>query len=503
LEDSTPESKSSSISPLIEARLRKIRDMEAQGLRPFHSGFVPDTDSTAFHEMFSGIAGDEVSERRVRMAGRVMAIRVLGKATFASIRDGSGDFQAYFGRDTVGLEPYKLVKKLDVGDIIGVEGAAFRTKTAQLSVLVHGFTILTKSMRPLPEKWHGLTDVETRYRQRYVDLIVNPSVREMVRTRSRIISYLRAFLTEKRFLEVETPMMQTIPGGATAKPFITYHHALARNLYLRIAPELYLKRLLVGGFERVFEINRNFRNEGVSTQHNPEFTMLEMYQAYGTYLDLMDLTEEMLSGVASHVLGSPKTTYQGRELDLTPPWRRLTVRDALLAHGILSEDQIDQRNTVFITAVERGLEVNKEDSLGKLWIALFEQFVEPLLWGPVFVTHYPVEVSPLARRNEENPLVTDRFELYMCGREMANAFTELTDPFDQRRRFEEQVKAREAGDEEAHFLDEDFLNALEYGMPPAAGEGIGIDRLVMILTDSASIRDVILFPHMRSKKEPG
>jgi lysyl-tRNA synthetase class 2 len=384
-----------------------------------------------------------------------------------------------------------------------VRGRPFRTRTGELSILVDHIQILTKSLRPLPEKWHGLSDVETRYRQRYLDLIVSPSAKDLVRTRSRIIAYLRNFLTTRNFLEVETPMMQAIPGGATAKPFETFHHALNRRLYLRIAPELYLKRLLVGGFDRVFEINRNFRNEGISTQHNPEFTMLEFYQAYSIYEDLMVTTEEMLSGLAKEITGGFKVRYGDVEVDLTPPWERMTVREALLRHCGLDPDQIDDRNAVFIKAVEMGLEVDKNDSLGKLWMALFDEVVEEKLWGPVFIHRYPVDVSPLARRNDEDPTVTDRFELYVCGREMANAFTELTDPLDQRSRFEEQVQARASGDEEAHFLDEDFLRALEYGMPPAAGEGIGIDRLVMLLTDSQSIREVILFPHMRPEKGIG
>lgn len=429
-----------------------------------------------------------------------MALRIMGKASFVRIRDGAGDFQAYLSRDVLGVDAYKLIKKLDVGDIVGVVGRPFRTRTGELSVLVKELTLLTKSLRSLPEKWHGLSDVETRYRQRYLDLIVNPVAREIVKTRSRIIGYLRDYLVRRDFLEVETPMMQAIPGGATARPFETFHHALSRKLYLRIAPELYLKRLLVGGFDRVFEINRNFRNEGISTQHNPEFTMVEFYQAFSTYEDLMSLTEDMLSGLARHITGSYKFTYGDQEIDLTPPWTRITVREALLKHCGLTIEQIDDRNAVFIKALQNGLDVGKEASLGKLWMALFDEFVEERLSGPVFVHKYPVEVSPLARRNDEDPTVTDRFELYICGREIANAFTELTDPLDQRSRFEEQVLARVSGDEEAHFLDEDFVRALEYGMPPAAGEGIGIDRLVMLLTNSQSIREVILFPHMRPEK---
>jgi len=500
LSESSSKTKSSAPSSLIEVRLRKAQELEKLGVPAFAIGFKPDLTVSEFEQKYSGEAVFNDSEEAFRMVGRIIALRILGKASFIGLRDATGDFQAYFGRDTVGSEAYKLIKKLDVGDIIGVLGRPFRTRTGQLSLLVQELTLLTKSLRPLPEKWHGLSDVETRYRQRYLDLIVNPSARDIVRIRSHVIGYLREYLVNRRFLEVETPMMQAIPGGATAKPFETFHHALDRKLYLRIAPELYLKRLLVGGFDRVFEINRNFRNEGISTQHNPEFTMLEFYQAFSTYEDLMSMTEDMLAGLIKEIAGRHQIIYGDREVDLTPPWNRITVREALLQHSGLTAAQIDDRNAVFIKAVESGLEVGKEDSLGKLWMALFDEFVEGKLWGPIFVYKYPVEVSPLARRNDEDPTVTDRFELYICGREMANAFTELTDPLDQRSRFEEQVLARASGDEEAHFLDEDFLRALEYGMPPAAGEGIGIDRLVMLLTNSQSIREVILFPHMRPEK---
>lgn len=498
-----PKAKNPHTSSLIEARLYKVQELAASGIAPFSTGFVPDMTAAQFREKFGGADSFRDDDGPVSMAGRVMALRILGKASFIRVQDASGYFQAYLARDTLGAEPYKLVKRLDVGDIVGFRGRPFKTRTGELSILADSVVILTKSIRPLPEKWHGLSDVETRYRQRYVDLIVNQRAREIVVTRSRIVDYVRRFLSERGFLEVETPMMQPIPGGATARPFETFHHALDRQLFLRIAPELYLKRLLVGGFERVFEINRNFRNEGISTQHNPEFTMLEFYQAYSTYVDLMLLTEEMLSGLTVEITGACKLQYGEREVDLTPPWPRMTVRDALLSFGGVSAEQIDDRNAVFIKAVEAGIEVSKDESLGKLWMALFDQVVEEHLWGPVFIHKYPVEVSPLARRNDEDPTVTDRFELYICGRETANAFTELTDPFDQRSRFEQQVLARAAGDEEAHFLDEDFLRALEYGMPPAAGEGIGIDRLVMLLTDSQSIREVILFPHMRPEKGGG
>lgn len=497
------DAKKQHISSLTEVRIQKVEELQSLAIPAFAVGFKPDISSDVFKERFASIEEVDESVAPVYMAGRIMALRMLGKATFARLADSAGDFQIYLARDQLGVDTYNLVKKLDVGDIIGVRGRPFRTRTGELSVLAEEFVILTKSLRPLPEKWHGLSDVETRYRQRYLDLMVNPAAKEIVRTRSRIIAFMRDFLVERGFLEVETPMMQAIPGGAAAKPFETFHHALGRKLYLRIAPELYLKRLLVGGFERVFEINRNFRNEGISTQHNPEFTMLEFYQAYSTYDDLMDLTEELFSGLALHVTGGYKVPYGDKEVDLTPPWDRITVKESLMRYCGLSAEELEDRNALFIKAVDMGLELGKEDSLGKLWMAIFDEVVEDKLWGPIFVHKYPVEVSPLARRNEEDPTVTDRFELYVSGREMANAFTELTDPLDQRSRFEEQVQAREAGDEEAHFLDEDFLRALEYGMPPAAGEGIGIDRLVMLLTNSHSIREVILFPHMRPEKGIG
>ncbi len=490
-------------SSLMEVRHQKIRDLEAAGIPPFTYGYRPELNSAQFKDKFDSQDVFSEEDNQFAMAGRILAMRILGKATFLRLRDELGDFQIYFAKDVLGAETYKLIKKLDIGDIVWVKGRPFKTRTGELSLIAHEFQILTKSLRPLPEKWHGLSDVETRYRQRYVDLIVNHEARDIVRSRSKIISFIRNFLTSRNFLEVETPMMQAIPGGATAKPFETYHHALNRPLYLRIAPELYLKRLLVGGFERVFEINRNFRNEGISTQHNPEFTMLEFYMAYTEYEQLMEFTEELISGTAKELIGAQELRYGDRSVNLTPPWPRMTVNEALLKYANLSENELDDRNAIFIKAVDAGLDVNKDESLGKLRMLLFDELVEDKLWGPVFIHKYPVEVSPLARRNDEDPTVTDRFELYICGREMANAFTELTDPIDQRSRFEEQVRARDAGDEEAHFLDEDFLRALEYGMPPAAGEGIGIDRLVMLLTNSPSIREVILFPHMRPEKGIG
>jgi lysyl-tRNA synthetase class 2 len=401
----------------------------------------------------------------------------------------------------VGAEAYQIFKKLDVGDIAGFTGTLFRTKTGEVTIHATKLKPVTKSLRPLPEKFHGLTDVETRYRQRYVDLIVNSEVRETFRKRVEIIRLVRDFLSNRGFLEVETPMMQAIAGGATARPFKTHHNALDMDLYLRIAPELYLKRLLVGGFERVFEINRNFRNEGLSTRHNPEFTMLEFYQAFATYNDLMDLTEEMISWIAAEVTGSMVLSYQGQEVDLSPPWKRYTLEEALIEVGGVSPSVLNDPAQTRKLALDQGIQLDALAGHGKAKTELFELLVEEKLVDPTFVTAYPTEVSPLARRNEANPEVTDRFELFITGREIANAFSELNDPIDQRQRLEKQIAER--GDDEEIFpeLDEDFLRALEYGMPPAAGEGIGIDRLVMLLTDSPSIRDVILFPHLRPEKK--
>jgi lysyl-tRNA synthetase class 2 len=380
---------------------------------------------------------------------------------------------------------------------VGIRGKLFRTKTGELTLMAQEVELLTKSLRPLPEKWHGLADQETRYRQRYVDLIVNAGSREVFLTRSRAVSHLRNFLTQKGFLEVETPMMHPIPGGATARPFKTHHNALDLDLFLRVAPELYLKRLLVGGFERVFEVNRNFRNEGLSTQHNPEFTMLEFYQAYAAYRDLIDITEEMIVSLIREVKETLQFEYQGKPLDFTPPWKRLTLKESLLCYGELTESDLRDRQKTLDYAKRLEIEVKGDEPLGKLYVEIFEAVVEPHLIQPTFITEYPIEDSPLARKNDLDPQVVDRFELYICGREIANAFSELNDPLDQRTRFEKQAESKTQEEDDSGFVDEDFLRALEYGMPPAAGEGIGIDRLVMILTNSASIRDVILFPHMR------
>ncbi|RJX35771.1 MAG: lysine--tRNA ligase [Desulfurivibrio sp.] len=434
------------------------------------------------------------------LAGRIVAMRKFGKATFLHIQDETGRLQIYIKQDVVGEEVYAIFKKLDIGDIAGFKGSLFRTKTGEPTLQAISFQPITKSLRPLPEKFHGLTDVETRYRQRYVDLIVNPEVRDTFRKRVEIIRLVRDFLVNRGFMEVETPMMQPIAGGATAKPFKTHHNALDMDLYLRIAPELYLKRLLVGGFEKVFEINRNFRNEGLSTRHNPEFTMLEFYQSYATYHDLMDLTEEMISWIAAEVTGSMQITYQGEEIDLSPPWQRYTMEQALREVAGIEQAILSDPEKIMQLARDRGIELEATAGPGKAKTELFELLVEEKLTNPTFITEYPTEISPLARRNKDNPEVTDRFELFITGREIANAFSELNDPIDQRQRLEKQIAER--GDDEEIFpeLDRDFVRALEYGMPPAAGEGIGIDRLVMLLTDAPSIRDVILFPHLRPEK---
>ncbi|OGR07784.1 MAG: lysine--tRNA ligase [Deltaproteobacteria bacterium RIFOXYD12_FULL_50_9] len=434
------------------------------------------------------------------IAGRILALRKFGKAAFLKIQDESAKLQIYVKRDTVGEAPFELFKRFDIGDIVGFTGHLFRTNTNELSLLARDIRLVTKSLRPLPEKFHGLTDVETRYRQRYVDLIVNPEVRDTFRKRVEIIRLLRDFLVNRGFLEVETPMMHAIAGGATARPFKTHHNALDMDLYLRIAPELYLKRLLVGGFEKVFEINRNFRNEGLSTRHNPEFTMVEFYQAYATYNDLMDLTEEMISWIAAEVTGSTIITFQGKNVDLTPPWKRYTLDEALMTVAGIPADIVTDPARIRQMAIDKGIKLDAKAGPGKAKAELFELLVEEQLVDPTFVTAYPTEISPLARRNEQNPEVTDRFELFITGREIANSFSELNDPLDQRQRLEKQIAERGDDDEIFPELDEDFLRALEYGMPPAAGEGIGIDRLTMLLTDSPSIRDVILFPHLRPER---
>lgn len=436
----------------------------------------------------------------VKVAGRMMTRRVMGKAAFVHLQDMSGQIQIYLRREDLPADCYTAFKHWDIGDILGVEGSLFKTKTGELSIKATDIYLLTKALRPLPEKFHGLTDQEMRYRQRYVDLIMNEKTRHTFKLRSKIISYIRDFLTAKDFLEVETPMMHAIPGGATARPFVTHHNALDMPLYLRIAPELYLKRLVVGGFEKVFEINRSFRNEGVSTQHNPEFTMLEFYQAYADYHDLMDLTEALLRSLTQAILGTTQITYQDNKYDLSQPFKRMTVVEAI-AHFNPDMDLASLHNLEALRQIATRLDLDliAGDGIGKVQLAIFEKTVEHQLELPTFITAYPKEVSPLARLNDTDPSVTDRFELFIGGREIANGFSELNDPEDQAERFRQQASAKVAGDEEAMHYDADYIQALEYGLPPTAGEGIGIDRLVMLLTDSPSIRDVLLFPHMRLK----
>ncbi len=484
---------------LLKQRREKAESLAELGVNLYSNSFKPEDKIASLLPKESLLEPQQSEEggHVYSVAGRIMAMRKFGKAAFFTIADPGGKLQIYVRKDGIGDDQFSIFKKWDIGDIVGAEGHLFKTKTGELSIHARAITMISKSLRPLPEKWHGLTDVETRYRQRYVDLIVTPESRETFRKRVEIIKLIRAFLNDRGFMEVETPMMQPVPGGATAKPFKTHHNALDMDLYLRIAPELYLKRLLVGGFDRVFEINRNFRNEGLSTRHNPEFTMLEFYQAYATYHDMMDLTEEMISSICQAITGSMEISYQGTTVNLAPPWKRLTMEEALVEIGKIDPEILSDDENVFALVKEKGIKLEKQAGIGKAKTELFELLVEEKLVDPTFITSYPTEVSPLARRNEDNPMVTDRFELFITGRELANAFSELNDPIDQLTRFEKQIAERGDDDEIHPVLDSDYVRALEYGMPSAAGEGIGIDRLVMLLTDSPSIRDVILFPHMK------
>jgi lysyl-tRNA synthetase class 2 len=488
------------LSELLLQRRRKVNALWASGINPYPNDFKPlhtSGDLFAVYGHQETIVEDPADV--LSIAGRVMARRSFGKAAFLQLQDRKGRVQVYVRKDTLGEVAFSSFETLDIGDIVGVTGHPFRTKTGELSLHAHEVRLLTKSLLPLPEKFHGLTDVETRYRQRYVDLIVNPEVKDVFYKRARIIQLIREFMLGHDFLEVETPMMQPIPGGATAKPFVTYHNALDRELYLRIAPELYLKRLLVGGFEKVFEINRNFRNEGISVRHNPEFTMMEFYQAYATFDDLMDFTEGLFCHVVEKLLGTSEVSYQGDTISFNRPWKRLTVREAILEYGAIDAKSLADRDLAYSYAKSIGLDLPEDVGYGKLVTEIFEEVAEAKLIQPTFITSYPTEVSPLSRKNDQDPEIVDRFELFCAGREIANAFSELNDPVDQKERFLAQVAAKDKGDEEAHFMDEDYIRALEHGMPPAAGEGIGIDRLVMLLTDSPSIRDVILFPQLRKE----
>lgn len=489
-------------SELLKIKKEKIESLKAEGVDLYPNDVKVTATSKDIMDRFGQLENEDLEkiDEVFSVAGRIMALRDFGKASFVTIQDRKGKVQVYVRRDKVGEKDFSIFKRLEVGDILWVSGRVFRTRTKELTIEAAGLKLLAKATQTFPEKWHGLTDTEIRYRQRYLDLIVNPKVKQVFETRSRIIQMIRRFMLDRDFLEVETPMMQPLPGGAMAKPFKTFHNALGMDFYLRIAPELYLKRLVVGGMERVFEINRNFRNEGISTFHNPEFTMMEFYMAYATYEDLMDLTEELLVFLCRELFGTLKITYQGTELDFTPPFQRISVVDALIKYAGVDPGIIYDREKLLDFALRSNVPVEKNESWGKVLMAIFDAKVEEKLLMPTFVTQYPLEVSPLSRKNPADPLFTDRFELYICSKEIANAFSELNDPFDQRERFAIQLKEKETGDEEAHEMDEDFIRALEYGMPPTAGEGIGIDRLIMIFTDSASIRDVILFPHMRVRE---
>jgi lysyl-tRNA synthetase class 2 len=484
---------------LIAERREKLKELRKQG-NPFKNHFRPKDFAQEIIKQYDGLDKDSLEEKNIEVtiAGRIMLKRVMGKASFAHIQDTTGKIQIYVARDDLPEGVYnEQFKKWDIGDIVGLTGSLFKTKVGELSIKVSSIELITKSLRPLPEKFHGLADQEIRYRQRYVDLIVNKKSRETFVLRSKIISYIRNFFTDNCFLEVETPMMHVIPGGASARPFVTHHNALDMDLYLRIAPELYLKRLIVGGIDRVFEINRNFRNEGLSTRHNPEFTMIEFYQAYANYDDLMNLTEKLLVGIAKEVIGSEEISYQGVHFDFSKKFDRLTVEEAILKYNSdISLEDINQSN---ISNTLKKLKITAKESwgYGKSLIEIFEATTEEKLIQPTFITRYPTEVSPLARKNDDDPEITDRFELFIGGREIANGFSELNDAEDQSDRFKKQVKDKDSGDDEAMHYDADYIRALEYGMPPTAGEGIGIDRLVMLFTDAPSIRDVLLFPHMR------
>ena len=487
---------------LVAQRRQDLEELRKTG-NAYTNKFKRDSLAADLFSQFQDSSKEELENESVKVAvaGRMMSRRVMGKASFAHIQDMSGKIQLYVKRDDLADGVYNDgFKKWDIGDIVGATGTIMKTNKGELSVHVDSIELLTKSLQPLPEKFHGLTDQEIRYRQRYVDLIMNEETRNTFKIRSQVIEFLRSYLNNENYIEVETPMMHVIPGGATARPFITHHNSLDMELFLRIAPELYLKRLVVGGFEKVFEINRSFRNEGLSPRHNPEFTMLEFYQAYSDYEDLMNLTEDMIRKLTSNLFDSNQVSYQGETYDLEKPFTRMTVFESILEHNKAITDS-DLQSLEKIRKVAEKLEIPLEDNygLGKIQIEIFEKTVESKLLSPTFITQYPTEVSPLARKNSDNPFVTDRFEFFIAGREIANGFSELNDPEDQTERFNKQVEEKKSGDAEAMHFDDDYIKALEYGMPPTAGEGIGIDRLVMLLTDSPSIRDVILFPHMRQK----
>ena len=484
-------------------RREKLNWFQEKLSNPYRNGFVPTIYASHIHKRFGDLSKDQIeaiepAQKSGTLAGRILAIRSFGKAAFIQIKDRTGRIQIYVQKDAVGEAAFEAFQRIDIGDIVCAEGHVFRTKTNELSIAAKSVELVTKSLHPMPEKFHGLTDVELKYRKRYLDLIVNDETQQTFVRRSKIVDEIRRFFVERDYIEVDTPMLHSIAGGATAKPFKTHHNALDMELFLRIAPELHLKRLIVGGLDRVFEINRCFRNEGISIKHNPEFTSIEFYQAYATFEDFMPLTEELFQRVAKHVLGTTEITYQGRPISLAGPWQRIRVEDAIIKYsGFNNAATLRDRAALLEYGKQAKIPMNPKEPTGALQMAIFDAEVESLLVQPTFVTHYPLDVSPLSRKCDDDPYLVDRFELYMNGWEVANAFSELNDPRDQRARFEHQVAQRDAGNDEAHALDEDFVHALEYGMPPTAGEGIGIDRMVMLLTDSPSIRDVILFPQMR------
>jgi lysyl-tRNA synthetase, class II len=483
------------LNELLKVRREKLDELKAKGVNPFPYTYDISHKASEILEKYKDLKEGEAGSEEVSLAGRIMTKRGHGKASFANIQDETGRIQIYCRQDKVGEEKYDIYKKIDIGDFIGIKGHVFLTRTGEITIKVSDFTILCKSLHPLPEKWHGLTDKELRYRERYVDLMVNPDVREVFVKRSKIVSLIRRFLEDRGFLDVETPILHVLPGGAAAKPFETYHDALDMPLFMRIAPELYLKRLIVGGFEKVFEMGRVFRNEGMSYKHNPEYTMLEIYQAYADYKDIMKLTEDLVVGVAQEVLGTLEIEFKGEKINLAPPWKKITLVDALKDAGIDIEGKKDDE--IRKIAKSKGVEGYEEIGIGKIINVLYDKFVEGNLRQPTFIIDHPIETSPLAKKHRDKEGQVERFELIIAGMELANAFSELNDPIDQRERFNKQAELKAAGDQEAESMDEDYLRALEYGMPPTGGLGIGIDRLIMILADQPSIRDVLLFPHMR------
>lgn len=494
MENNKPENMvEENLSEVLQVRRDKLKNLQESGNDPFKiSKYNVTHYSDVIKENF-----DELEGKHVSIAGRMMSKRIMGKASFMHLQDQNGKIQVYVKRDDVGVDDYKLFKTYDMGDIVGIEGFVFKTKTEEVSIHAEKIVLLSKSLQVLPEKYHGLKDIDLRYRQRYVDLIVNPEVKQAFLTRTKALKALRSYLDNLGFLEVETPILNTIAGGANARPFITHHNTLDIPMYLRIANELYLKRLIVGGFDKVYEMGRMFRNEGMDMKHNPEYTAIELYQAYADYKDMMEITENVISHMAEVATGSMKINYQGTEIDFTPPWKRMTMEECVLEYAGVDFSKIDTDEEALEIAKEKGIEITPGMRRGEVINALFEEFGEDKLIQPTFITHHPVEVSPLAKRSVEDPRKTDRFEAFANKWELANAFSELNDPIDQRGRFEDQVRKRELGDDEACEMDEDFLNALEVGLPPTGGLGIGIDRVIMLLTDSPSIRDVLLFPTMK------